>query len=65
MTGKQLRQAFSALLQEVPEKFASDALGIDRGTVRYLRGHRPDVEVASQLIVARLQQETAPAVKAV
>ena len=63
LTGKQLRRAVSALVNGMPESFVSGALGVDKGTARYWKGHRPDAELAFRLLAGDTAGE--PPVKAV
>ena len=63
LTGKQLRTAVSALTGGMPESFVSNALGVDKGTARYWKSHRPDHELAFRLIAGDTAGE--PPVKAV
>ena len=63
LTGKDFRGALHALIADIPEKYVAEAAGIDRGTVRYWKQHRPRPDIAEALVIGTVEAE--PPVKAV
>lgn len=56
ITGRDLRAATAALLADVPEKYAAEALGVPRGVIRYWKAHPPAPEVAEALVVGNIER---------